>query len=193
MSTPSTALRRATARGARPDASALARRLASAVQWPSAFELGERAWRLLARSDDFDAWLIAWPPGGKVELHDHGESAGALSVVTGSLVEAAPRRDETGRLSLERHELRAGTTLGFGVGHVHDVINESCAHALSVHVYSPALTTMTFYDLAGDRLVARAERWCADGPDEELSWELAPAPDPWPPVPDRPAALVASS
>lgn len=154
--------------GARADAAVLARRLAAAVQWPSAGELGERAWRLLVRSDDFDAWLIAWPPGGKVELHDHGESEGALSVVTGSLVEAVPRQDRKGRFSLARHELRAGTTLGFGVGHVHDVINHSGAHALSVHVYSPALTTMTFYDLGADGLAAREERWCADGAEEAI-------------------------
>jgi len=70
--------------------------------------------------------------------------------------------------------LCAGATLGFGVQHVHDVVNESGAHALSVHVYSPALTTMTFYDLAADRLVAREERWCADGVEEECSWEPEP-------------------
>jgi hypothetical protein len=60
----------------------------------------------MARTPDFDAWLIAWPKGGKVELHDHGTSTGAVRVISGSLVEAVPRRDDAGRLTLVRHELR---------------------------------------------------------------------------------------
>ena len=130
----------------------VASRLAPAVHWPGALDTQRREWRLMARTPDFDAWLIAWPSGGKVELHDHGNSTGAVSVISGALVEAVPWRDDTGRLSLVRHELQAGATLGFGAGHVHDVTNESDEHALSLHVYSPALTSMTFYEVAGDQL-----------------------------------------
>src|SRR6202789_1798962 len=93
----------------------------------------------------FVAGVIAGPRGGKVDLHDHGNSTGAVSVIGGALVEAVPWRDDTGRISLVRHELQAGATLAFGAGHVHDVTNESDEHALSLHVYSPALTSMTFY------------------------------------------------
>lgn len=117
----------------------------------------------MARTPDFDAWLIAWPSGGKVELHDHGSSSGALSVISGSLVESVPSRDDAGRLALERHDLLAGATLDFGAGHVHDVVNESDGHALSLHVYSPALTTMTFYEVDRDRLVIRGVGWADDG------------------------------
>jgi predicted metal-dependent enzyme (double-stranded beta helix superfamily) len=120
----------------------------------------------MARTPDFDAWLIAWPRGGKVELHDHGASTGAVSVISGALVEAVPQRDDAGRLSLVSHELRAGATLGFGAGHVHDVTNESDTHALSLHVYAPALTSMTFYELAGDELVVCDVAWSADGSGE---------------------------
>ena len=144
----------------------VARRLAPAVQWPGALDTRSRSWRLMARTPDFDAWLIAWPEGGKVELHDHGISTGAVSVISGALVEAVPRRDDTGRLTLVRHELRAGATLGFGARHVHDVTNESDQHALSLHVYSPALTSMTFYELTEDRLVVRDVAWSADGSGE---------------------------
>jgi predicted metal-dependent enzyme (double-stranded beta helix superfamily) len=133
------------------------------VHWPGALDAGRRAWHLVARTPDFDAWLIAWPSGGKVELHDHGTSAGAVSVISGTLVEAVPRREDSGRLSLTRHDLHAGATMGFGVGHVHDVTNESDHPALSLHVYSPALTTMTFYGVAGQQLVVREVAWSADG------------------------------
>ncbi len=145
---------------------AVATRLAPYMDWPGAPDTRRRAWRLMARTPDFDAWLIAWPSGGKVELHDHGHSTGAVSVIRGALVEAVPRRDDTGRLSLVRHELQAGATLGFGAGHVHDVTNESDQHALSLHVYSPALTSMTFYEMAGGQLVVREVAWSDDGSGE---------------------------
>jgi predicted metal-dependent enzyme (double-stranded beta helix superfamily) len=136
------------------------------VQWPGALDTQSRSWRLMARTPDFDAWLIAWPRGGKVELHDHGVSTGAVSVISGALVEAVPKRGDSGHLALVRHELRAGATLGFGAGHVHDVTNESDEHVLSLHVYSPALTSMTFYELTEDRLVVRDVAWSADGSGE---------------------------
>jgi len=147
----------------RVDPAQVASRLAPAVHWPGALDLQQRTWRLVARTPDFDAWLIAWPRGGKVELHDHGNSTGAVSVITGALVEAVPWREDSGRLSLVRHELQAGATLGFGAGHVHDVTNQSDGVALSLHVYSPALTSMTFYDVAADSLVAREVTWATDG------------------------------
>jgi uncharacterized cupin superfamily protein len=87
-------------------------------------------------------------------------------VIGGALVEAVPWRDDTGRLSLVRHELQAGATLAFGAGHVHDVTNESDHSALSLHVYSPALTSMTFYDMAGEQLVVREVAWTDDGSGE---------------------------
>jgi predicted metal-dependent enzyme (double-stranded beta helix superfamily) len=136
------------------------------VHWPGAFDGEGRSWRLVARTVDFDAWLIAWPAGGTVELHDHGGSDGAVSVISGTLTEAVPRRDGAGRLSLVRNELHAQTTLGFGTGHVHDVTNQSDGPALSLHVYSPALTSMTFFEVVEDRLVAREVRWAYDGSED---------------------------
>jgi hypothetical protein len=150
-------------RPSRVDPWEVASRLAPAVRWPGALEMQARTWRLMARTPDFDAWLIAWPRGGKVELHDHGAATGALSVISGTLVESVPWRDDTGRLTLVRRELQAGATLGFDAGHIHDVTNEAEGHAISLHVYSPALTSMTFYDLQGGRLAVRGVGWADDG------------------------------
>ena len=44
-----------------------------------------------------------------------------------------------------------GEHVVFGPGHVHDLVNEGPGPALSVHVYSPALRTMTFFDQHADR------------------------------------------
>ncbi len=141
----------------------VARRLAPSLRWPGASVVGERQWRLIASTPDFDAWLIAWPPGGQVALHDHGTSAGAVSVIDGALTEAIPWRDDAGRLCLTSRELHGGTTLGFARGHVHDVTNQSGRHTLSLHVYSPTLTHMTRYDLTPGGLVARGVSWTAAG------------------------------
>lgn len=56
---------------------------------------------------------------------------------------------------LVRH-LRAGRTIGFAPGHIHAVANPTTRLATSVHVYSPPLSDMGFYDRGGDgALVAR--------------------------------------
>jgi hypothetical protein len=164
MTPPVTSLPRLRRTGVNPQE--VASRLAPAVHWPGALDAQRREWRLMARTPDFDAWLIAWPSGGKVELHDHGNSTGAVIGISGALVEAVPWRDDTGRLSLVHHELQAGATLGFGAGHVHDVTNGSDSHSLSLHVYSPALTSMTFYEVAGEQLVVREVAWSDDGSGE---------------------------
>ncbi len=145
------------------DPAAVVHRLALGVRWPTGTAVAEREWKLVARTPDFDAWLIAWPPGGHVALHDHGASAGAIRVMEGALTESVPLRGDGGKLRLARRELVGGTTLGFAPGHVHDVTNESGLHALSLHVYSPALTFMTQYDMTPEGLVARDVYWSASG------------------------------
>ncbi|HXQ44373.1 MAG TPA: hypothetical protein VN816_07020 [Acidimicrobiales bacterium] len=59
----------------------------AALRWPGSVGLTVRRWELLAASDAFEAWVIGWPPGGAIALHDHGQSAGAVVVAGGELVE----------------------------------------------------------------------------------------------------------
>lgn len=143
------------------DPGAVARRLAVVVQWPGASTVLERSWRRIAKTREFDAWLISWPGGTAADLHDHGGSRGALHVIGGSLVETIPWRDEQDRVTLARREVHAGTTLAFGAGHVHDVRNHGAEYALSFHVYSPPLESMIYYDRAGDLLIPRENGWDA--------------------------------
>ncbi len=150
-----------------PEPYEIARRLAPFLRWDQASDVDERSWRLVARTPDFDAWLIAWPPGGRVELHDHGRSRGALTVLRGTLVETVPHWDERGRFDLLRCDLETGVTLHFDVEHVHDVVNESDEPALSLHVYSPALTTMTYFNVQQDQLIESDVRTVEDEMTEE--------------------------
>src|SRR5271165_4299577 len=95
-----------------------------ALASPSALEptpLTERRYELLELTDDFEVWAIHWPAGGRLELHDHGGSNGALWVRRGRLHEA---HVVAGRL-LTHRTLRAGTGTAFGRAYVHDVTNAS--------------------------------------------------------------------
>jgi hypothetical protein len=110
-----------------------------------------------------EAWLIEWPPDTGLELHDHGGAAGALHVVQGTLLEAQVDRVVAG--PMHYHRVSRGGAITFGPATVHDVVNPTTEVAVSVHVYAPALTSMTFYDHRTDQLpvARRTERLGDDG------------------------------
>jgi quercetin dioxygenase-like cupin family protein len=91
----------------------------------------------------YEAWLLGWAPGQHVGMHDHGDAAGAFFVLEGELREALPNRRRS------TIDLGAGATGLVARGQLHDVGNVSDSPALSIHVYSPPLSTMTYYDPAG--------------------------------------------
>lgn len=108
-----------------------------------------RRWhQRLYRDRRVDLWLLSWLPSQGTQLHDHGGSAGAFTVLTGELAEAVyqPRPAALGPALVERRRA-SGSGVGFGPRHVHDVRNLSQAAAVSVHAYSPPLSSMTFYDV----------------------------------------------
>lgn len=101
----------------------------------------------LTAGADWEAYLITWPSGHGVEVHDHGDSAGAVAVVAGSLVELVARPTvRPGVERLARHRIGAGTVRRVPPGRIHDVVNTGRFPATSIHVYGPALETMTFFD-----------------------------------------------
>ena len=121
-----------------------------AVSAPSITELHdltERSWILLAVTDLFEAWAIGWPPGGAIELHDHGPSSGAVVVASGALTETTVRSTDHGIALIQTHLLEAGDHRTFGPRYVHDLTNDHDEQAISVHVYGPRLTHMTYYEL----------------------------------------------
>ena len=88
-------------------------------------------------------WLITWAPGTKLELHDHGDAAGSLAVVSGTLTEQFRHRRRAEPLAT-RH-LATGSLVSFDADHVHEVANTGFEPAVSIHVYAPSLEGMTFY------------------------------------------------
>ncbi len=144
----------------------------------------ERWFTRIRGDDELDIWLISWVPGQPTELHDHGGSLGALTVLSGALNEF--RWD--GR-QLRRRRLDAGDQAGFPLGWVHDVVwaprpvlspvaAPTVAPAvmptvvaapvqptLSVHAYSPPLTAMSYYEVTQRNRLRRTRTELTDKPE----------------------------
>ncbi|AEV81471.1 cysteine dioxygenase [Actinoplanes sp. SE50] len=141
----------------RLDHLAIARQFANAPEgWvvPPRFDPVERWYHRLEVADDHEVWLLTWLPGQQTELHDHGGSAGAFQVFSGVLTEDtvsgpadAPR--------VTTRDLGEGAGRRFGSHHVHRIVNRGPDPAISIHVYGPALTSMTKYRLSPAGLETR--------------------------------------
>jgi Cysteine dioxygenase type I len=92
----------------------------------------------------YDAWLIEWLPASSLELHDHGGSRGVVAVTAGTLVETYT--DLGRRHSLRTRTVESGERLPIPQTRVHELSNTGPSDAVSVHLYSPPLSGMTFYD-----------------------------------------------
>jgi hypothetical protein len=105
---------------------------------------GVRRYARLLNTPAYDAWLIEWDHDADLDLHDHGGSSGAFHVVDGVLVEVYT--DLARPEPLRTLVLGAGDARQVTPGRVHRLWNPGPAKALSVHVYSPPLSSMTFYE-----------------------------------------------
>ena len=117
------------------------------------FDAEQRWHRRIYRDANVDVWLLSWLPSQGTTLHDHGGSQGAFTVVSGALTESVPCGFADGRVGIRGDLRAAGQTAAFGPHHVHDVTNAGPAAAVSVHAYSPPLTSMRFYDVRGADVV----------------------------------------
>ena len=132
---------------------AIAARYAAAPHlWPVAprFNPIRRWYHRLAEQPEYEVWLLTWLPGQETDLHDHGGSAGAFHVMSGSLVEDTVTAGTPPRIT--GREWGEGAGRRFGNRHIHRIANRSGRPAISVHVYGPALTTMTRYRIGPDGL-----------------------------------------
>ncbi|MCT7657281.1 cysteine dioxygenase [Mycobacterium deserti] len=127
----------------------------------------DRWYTRLHGDEELDVWLISWVPDRSTELHDHGGSLGALTVVSGSLRET--RWDGE---ALRRKRLQSGDQAAFPLGWVHDVVWAPDRHtsapitpALSVHAYSPPLTAMSYYEVTERNTLRRNRTELTDAPE----------------------------
>lgn len=109
------------------------------------YEADRRWFVRLYGTADVEAWLITWTAEQGITLHDHGGSSAVAVVLEGELTEVYGDLAAPGR-PLRRRRWTAGSVHALGRTHVHDVHNRHAAPAASLHVYSPPLTVMNFYD-----------------------------------------------
>jgi Cysteine dioxygenase type I len=136
---------------------------------PGGVPTADRWFARLHGDDEIDVWLISWVPGQATELHDHGGSLGALTLLSGSLDEF--RWDGK---QLRRRRLEAGDQAAFPLGWVHDVVraptgaarSASAGPTLSVHAYSPPLTVMSYYEITGQHTLRRRRTELTDQPEK---------------------------
>ena len=127
----------------------------------------DRWFTQLHGDDELDVWLISWVPDRSTELHDHGGSLGALTMVSGAL-----RETRWDGASLRRRRLTAGDQAAFPLGWVHDVVwapdrdtSAPIAPTLSVHAYSPPLTAMSYYEVTHQHTLRRRRTELTDEPE----------------------------
>ena len=106
------------------------------------FDLTDRYFVRLHLDDDVEVWLICWDLGQDTLLHDHGGSVGAFAVASGRLVEDFGDVGQDG-LRTRRHS--AGSAVAFGETYLHNLVNVGMEPAVSIHAYSPPLSSMNFY------------------------------------------------
>jgi predicted metal-dependent enzyme (double-stranded beta helix superfamily) len=146
----------------RLDHLAVAQRFAADPQaWPVAprFDASARWYHRLAEADDHEVWLLTWLPGQGTDLHDHGGSAGAFHVFSGTLTEDTVGVAPGSPPRITARELGEGAGRRFGSRHIHRITNRSNRPAVSIHAYAPALRTMTRYRIGASGLdVVTVER-----------------------------------
>ncbi|KWX68006.1 cysteine dioxygenase family protein [Mycobacterium sp. NAZ190054] len=132
----------------------------------------ERWFSRLHGTDEIDVWLISWVPDRSTELHDHGGSLGALTVLSGAL-----RETRWDGAALRNRLLVAGDQAAFPLGWVHDVVwaregvtgggVPPAGPTLSVHAYSPPLTAMSYYDVTEQNTLRRNRTELTDKPESD--------------------------
>lgn len=127
---------------------ALARRFAAdAASWEPLlrFTAPERFFTRLSVAADHEVWLLTWLCGQGTEIHDHGGSSGAFTVVRGELAEGTFLPGSVSPPRTAPRLLAVGGLRSFGPRYVHEVVNRGTKPAASIHAYAPALTTMNTY------------------------------------------------
>ena len=145
----------------------LARSAAELVDLPELARGGEGSFELLWRNAHSEAWLNTWWETRDTGFHDHGGSCVGVYVLEGNA-----RSEGLVVKGSRRHvDYRAGESFSAPATGIHRVEHEP--GAVTIHVYSPPLTSIGHYDVVDGEL-----RRYSGAPDEgsppspELSAEL---------------------
>jgi quercetin dioxygenase-like cupin family protein len=112
---------------------------------------GVRVYETVWSDDHVNAWVICWPRGSDTGFHDHDNSAAAIVVLEGCVIEE--------RLALAGPPLGrrygAGASVHLPASAIHRVRHGGGEPALTIHAYSPPLRRQGVYRLASDGALER--------------------------------------
>jgi hypothetical protein len=125
------------------------------------FDPEQRVFAELYRDVHLDIWLIAWLNQQDTGFHDHDVSSGAVYVADGELVEdrLVLGPDGIRQTSIVR---AADSVFDFDAARIHCMRHPGGVPAVSVHLYSPALWRMGYYDADADGNFCRTSVTYAD-------------------------------
>src|SRR3954454_16815992 len=103
----------------------------------------QRVFEQLLDEPALEAWLICWMPGHDTGFHDPHLSSGAVTVLSGAVLE---ERLGTGTTASNVYE--AGETFDFTPAEIHRVVHAGTAPAVTLHAYSPRLLRPGAYMVA---------------------------------------------
>jgi hypothetical protein len=124
-------------------------------------DVEERYFAQLYRDAHVDVWLICWLNQQETGYHDHDVSSGAVFVCSGVLAEDRFHFDG-GTLRETTRERPAGSVFDFDAAYIHRMRHASGGPATSIHVYSPALWRMGYYERDANGDLCRASITYAD-------------------------------
>ncbi len=128
----------------------------------------ERFTEVLCEDDIASVYLLCWDedlPG--TLIHDHGGSSVGIYVLAGGVEELVYR---DGHYS-EWNHLQAGDLFCYQGDYIHRVYDRpGTGRSVSIHVYSPPLTSMKFYtfNAAEQRLRPTGQEWSKQSPHESM-------------------------
>ena len=102
------------------------------------------------RDEHWEGLLLCWLPGQATAVHDHGGSIGLSFVLSGALTEErwTPVAEGKPLALLGACQVTRGDAAVELLDTIHRVSNRSAEPAVSLHFYSPPLTTLGAHDLA---------------------------------------------
>lgn len=124
-------------------------------------------------------WLLGWSQHERTGMHGHGESAVAIGVLQGNIV-----NEDFRSFKGQKSYIRKGSVFTLPEGVIHDVYGMSDdpgQRDVTVHAYWPPLSRMDFYDDNGEyeshwaedpKEQAKDSLEYNDEKDEALDWEM---------------------
>jgi quercetin dioxygenase-like cupin family protein len=104
---------------------------------------GQRVFERVIDEPELEAWLICWMPGHDTGFHDHDRSSGAVTVISGAVLE-----ERLGIGTTASNVYEAGATFDFTPSEIHRVVHAGAAPAVTLHAYSPRLRRPGAYMVA---------------------------------------------